>query len=244
MKALAKTKCITLNHVKYSDSSIIARLYSREYGKLSLMIKGVNNSRKKGKSNIMFQPLFILDLEIYYKSSRELQIIKEATVSFAPYNIYSDVKKSCVAIFIGEVLTSILKEESPNVELFDFIETSIKYYDQSGDGFANFHLAFLAALSGFLGFEPAKRLNDNQLFFDMKNGCFSAAPPIHGYYSNIENSAIMARIFASSFDNVKNIALTGKQRNEILEALLSYYNLHLTGLASIKSLEVLKEIFR
>ena len=243
MKALEKTKCIALNPVRYSDSSIIARLYSKEYGRLSLMIKGIN-SRKKGKRNIMFQPFFILDLEIYYKSSRELQIIKEATVAFAPYNIYSDVKKSCVAIFLGEVLTSILKEESPNTELFDFIEDSVKYYDQSDDGFANFHLAFLAGLSSFLGFEPGKKLNDNQIFFDMKNGRFAEMPPVHGYYSNIENSAILARIFASSFDNVKDIAMTGKQRNEILEELLKYYNLHLPGLTSIKSLEVLKEIFR
>jgi len=207
------------------------------------MVKGIN-SRKKNKRNIMFQPLFILDLEIYYKASRELQIMKEATISFTPYNIYSDVKKSCVAIFLGEVLTSILKEESPNIELFDFIEKSIKYYDQSSDGFANFHLAFLAGLSSFMGFEPCKKLNDNQIFFDMKNGCFSEMPPVHGYYSNIENSAILARIFASSFDNVKNIAITGKQRNEILDNLLSYYNLHLPGLTSIKSLEVLQEIFR
>ena len=240
---LEKTKCISLNPVRYSDSSIIARLYSREYGRISLMVKGIN-SRKKGKHNIIFQPFFILDLEIYYKSSRELQIMKESTVSFAPYNIYSDVKKSCVAIFLGEVLTSILKEESPNVELFDFIEESVKYYDRSDEGFANFHLAFLAGLSSFLGFEPGKKQNGNQIFFDMKNGSFSELPPVHGNYSNIENSSIIARIFASSFDNVKNIALTGKQRNEILDDLLGYYNLHLPGLTSIKSLEVLKEIFR
>ena len=242
MKALEKTKCITLNYVKYSDSSIIARLYSREYGKFSIMVRGIN-SRKKDKHSIMFRPFFILDIEIYYKASRELQIMKELTVSFAPYNIYSDIKKSCVAIFLGEVLTSILKEESPNVELFDFIEESVKYYDQSNDGFANFHLAFLAGLSSFLGFEPGKKMNDNQIFFDMKNGNFSELPPVHGYYSNIEISSILARIFASSFDNVKNIALTGKQRIEILDNLISYYNLHLPGLTSVKSLEVLKEIF-
>ena len=239
---LEKTKCIALNPVKYSDSSIIARLYSKEYGRISIIIKDVN-SRKKGKRSILFQPLFVLDLEIYFKASRELQIMKESTVSFAPYNIYSDVKKSCVAMFLSEVLTSVLREESPNVELFNFIEESTKYYDQSGDGFANFHLAFLAGLSSFLGFEPRKKVNDSQIFFDMKNGSFTEMPPVHGYYSNIENSSILARIFASSFDNVKNIALTGKQRNEILDDLLSYYNLHLSGLTSVKSLEVLKEIF-
>ena len=239
---IEKTKCIALNSVKYSDSSIIARLYSKEYGRLSLMIKGIN-SRKKSNRNIMFQPFFILDVDIYYKSSRGLQTMKESTVAFAPYNICSDVKKSCVAIFLAEVLTSILKEESPNVELFDFIEEAIKYYDQSCDGFANFHLAFLAGLSSFLGFEPAKKLEENQMFFDMKNGRFTETPPMHGYYSNKENSSILARIFASSFDNVKDMAMTGKQRNEILDHLLSYYNLHLSGLTYIKSLEIMKEVF-
>ena len=240
---LEKTKCIALNPVKYSDTGIIARLYSKEYGRLSLMIKGIN-SRKKGKRSIVFQPLFVLDLEIYYKSARELQILKESTVSFAPYNIYSDVKKSCVAMFLGEVLASILKEESPNAELFDFIENSIKYYDQSSDGFANFHLAFLAGLSAFLGIEPSGKTDSSQIFFDMKNGCFSETPPMHEHYSNAENSSILARIFASSFDSVKDISLSGHQRNEILEELLRYYNLHLSGLNCIKSLEVLKEIFR
>ncbi len=69
-------------------------------------------------------------------------------------------------------------------------------------------------------------------------------PPVHGYYSSVENSEVLARIFSSSFDNVKDIALTGNQRNEILEDLLGYYNLHLPGLNHIRSLEVMKEIFR
>ena len=217
-------------------------MYSREYGRLSFMIKGVH-SRKKGKHSVMFQPLFILDLDVYYKTSRELQIIKESSVAFTPYNIYSDIRKSCVALFLGETLNSILKEESPNSELFDFIEDSIKYYDQIDSGFANFHLAFLAGLSGFLGFEPRKQTDVNQIFFDMKNGAFSALPPIHKHYSNPETSSILARIFDSSFDNVNSIPLTGTQRNEILDSLLSYYSLHLTGLTSIKSFEILKEVF-
>ena len=68
-------------------------------------------------------------------------------------------------------------------------------------------------------------------------------PPVHGQYSNPEISAIMAELFASSYDTVNNITLTGVLRNEVLEDLLRYYHIHLPGLNRIKSLEVLKEVF-
>ncbi len=69
-------------------------------------------------------------------------------------------------------LTSVLKEESPHEEMFDFIEDSIVYFDSCREGFANFHIAFLAGLSSFLGFEPGQKLNKEDLFFDMQNGIF------------------------------------------------------------------------
>lgn len=241
-RMLEKTKGIVINQIKYTDSGIVARLYTRDFGRISFMVKGLRK-RKTGKHNILFQPLFILDLDIYYKTSREIQTIKEFSVAFTPYNIYSDIRKSSVAIFLGEVLTSVLKEESPNEELFDFIEESVKYFENSADGYANFHLAFLAGLSSYLGFEPGQKNSPEEVFFDMKNGNFVSLPPVHGHYSTPDNSAILAALFASSYDNVKEIPLSGSQRNEVLDDLLNYFYFHLPGLSKIKSLEILKEVF-
>jgi hypothetical protein len=53
----------------------------------------------------------------------------------------------------------------------------------------------------------------------------------------------MAELFASSYDKVNNIPLSGVQRNAVLEDLLLYYHVHLPGLNRIKSLGVLKEVF-
>lgn len=239
---IEKIRGIVLNQIKYTDSGIIVRLYTREFGRISFMVKGMRN-RKTGKHNSLFQPLFILDLEIYYKASREMQTIKEFSVAFAPYNIYSDILKSSVAIFLSEVLTSVLKEESPNEVLFAFFEESIRYFEDSRDGYANFHLAFLAGLSSYLGFEPGQKNNYEEVFFDMKNGNFVPLPPVHGQYSNPGNSAVLARLFASSYESVRNIPLSGIQRNEVLDDLLNYFYIHLPGLNRIKSLDVLKAVF-
>jgi DNA repair protein RecO (recombination protein O) len=239
---LEKTRGIILHQIKYTDSGIVARLYTRKFGRLSFLIKGMRN-RKTGKHNILFQPMFILDLEMYYKVSREMQAMKEFSVSYTPYDIHSNIKKSCVAIFLGEVLTAILKEESPHEEMFDYIEKSIIYFDSCKEAFANFHIAFLAGLSSFLGFEPGQRINVSDSFFDMRNGIFVPVPPVHGNYANVEISNILADFFVASYDTIGNIILTGTLRNEVLETIVRYYSLHLPGLKKINSLEVLKEVF-
>jgi DNA repair protein RecO (recombination protein O) len=239
---LEKTRGIILHQIKYTDSGIVAQIYTRKFGRQSFLIKGMRN-RKTGKHNILFQPMFILDLEMYYKASREMQILKEFSVSFTPYDIYSNVKKSCVAIFLGEVLTSVLKEESPHNEMFDYIEKSIVYFDRCKEGYANFHIAFLAGLSSFLGFEPGPRLNKDDAFFDMTNGIFVPIPPVHGNYASEETTSILADFFVASYDTISKISLTGKLRNDVLEVLVKFYSLHLPGVKKIKSLEVLKDVF-
>ncbi len=239
---LKKTRGIVLNQIKYTDTGIVVRIYTREYGRLSFMIKGMRN-RKTGKHNILFQPLYILDLEIYYREAREMQTIKEFESAFTPFDIYSDIRKTAVAIFMGEVLTSVLKEESPNEELFDFVGNSIEYFESSRSGFANFHLAFLAGLCSYLGFEPGSKNSDNEIFFDMKNGNFVALPPVHGQYSDPENSEILTRLFSSSFESAGDIALTGAMRNVILDELLKYFHVHMPGMSRIRSLDILKEVF-
>jgi DNA repair protein RecO (recombination protein O) len=239
---LEKTRGIILNQIRYTDSGIIARLYTRKFGRQSFLIRGMR-SRKSGKHNILFQPMYILDLEISYKESREMNVLKEFSVSYSPYDIYSDIKKSSVAIFLGEVLTSVLREESSHEEMFDYIEKSIIYFDNCREGYANFHIAFLAGLSSFLGFEPGTRKDANDSFFDMTNGIFVPVPPVHGNYANKNVSDILAKVFISSYDTIRNITLKGGMRNEVLDTLLRYYSLHLSGLKKINSLEVLKEVF-
>lgn len=239
---IEKTRGIILHQVKYSDSGIVVQVYTRKYGRVSFLIRGLRN-KKAGRHNVFFQPMFILDLVIYYKGSREMQVLKEFSVSYSPADIHANIKKSSVAIFLGEVLTSVLKEETPHKELFDYIEESVIYFDRCTEGFANFHIAFLSGLSSYLGFEPGTRPGKNDIYFDMLNGIFVPLPPVHGHYANPEVSDILSLFFSSSFGDVNNIILKGSLRNEVLDILVRYYSLHLPGLKKIRSLEVLKEVF-
>jgi len=239
---LQKTKGIILHQIKYTDSGVIVQVYTRDFGRVSIMIKGMR-SRNSGKHNVLFQPMFILDLIFYYRELRGVQMLKEFTVSYSPADIYADVRKSCIAVFLAEILTSVLKEESPNPELFDYIEDSVSYLDECNSGFANFHIAFLVGLSSFLGFEPGTRDDPGKKYFDLVNGSFVSLPPLNSAYADPQVSDILAEFFRISFDRMGSIPLTGSLRNEVLETIIKYFSIHLPGLKKINSLDILKEIF-
>jgi DNA repair protein RecO (recombination protein O) len=239
---IEKTDAIVLHQIKYTDSGIIVQLYTKKFGRSSVLVRGMRK-KKTGRQHVFFQPLSMLEMVIYYRDSERMKTLREFSVSYAPNNIYNNVIKSCIALFIGEVLTTVLREETPNDELFDFIKDSIIYFDKRDTGFANFHIAFLIGLCSFLGFEPGKKgVKENQVF-DMINGTFVSVPPSHGSYANTEISGIMAEFFSSSWDDMNKITLTGSKRNDVLSAILIYYSVHLPSLKKINSLEILKEVF-
>jgi len=239
---LYKTKGIILHQIKYTDSGIIVQVYTRDLGRQSIIVKGMR-SRVSGKHNVLFQPVSILELVFYYRESRAIQVLKEFSVVYSPSDIYANVKKSCMAVFLAEILTAVLKEETPNHEMFDFIEDSIIYLDKCESGYVNFHIAFLAGLSSYLGFEPRTRINPENIYFDLMNGTFVSLPPLHSSFANRQVSDILACFFSSSFEKMRSIPLTGSLRDEVLETIIKYFSIHLPGLKKINSLEVLKEIF-
>jgi len=239
---LQKTKGIILHQIKYTDTGVIVQFYTREYGRQPVLIRGMHN-RKSGRQNALFQPMFILDLVIYYRESREIQILKDFSVAYSPAGIYSDVRKSCIAVFLSEVLSSVLREESPNHELFDYLEQSVRYLAECDEGFLNFHIAFLTGLSAYLGFEPGRRDDPSKKYFDLRNGNFQILPPPHPDFCEPHITDILARFFGVPFERMLNIPLTGKLRNEVLDSMVKYFGIHLPLLKRVNSIEILREIF-
>lgn len=239
---LQKIRGIVLHQIKYTDSGIVVQLYTRETGRLSVLARGVHR-RKSGKHSVMFQPMSLLDMEVYFKSSREIQLLKEFSFAYPMHDLNSNIRKSTVAIFLGEVLSSVLREETPNEALYSFIESSVEWFDECRDKYQNFHISFLAGLSRYLGFEPRIRNYENNTFFDMMNGTFVDTPPQQGQYATEDVSALLALFLRSSIRESADISLNGKQRNELLETIVKFYSLHLPALGKLKSLDILRDVF-
>lgn len=239
---IQKTRGIVLHHIKYSETSVIATIYTEKFGRQSFLIRGVRSKKASVKANIL-QPLFLLDLEVYYKPTRDLQSVKEVRNAFVFSTIPYDLRKSSIALFIAEILYKTIREQEANYELFEYLYHTIQMLDLKPDSISNFHLYFLIQLTKYLGFYPANSYSEINPYFDLQNGRFVVIKPMHNSYLNPELSVILSKILPFSENQHAEITINYTQRTNLLDKIIDYYCIHNEGLTNVKSLAVLKDVF-
>lgn len=235
-----KTEGIIISSIKYRDTDLIVKCYTKSQGSISFMVKGVLKSKRGKFRASMFQTLSLIDIEMQYRNKNHLEYFKEVRIQYPLNNLQSDVYKSSIAMFLAEVLKSVIFEEEQNENLFDFIQRNIIHLDQSVN-IANFHLSFLIKLSSFIGFSPHLPENENDLFFNLQEGYFEQAEST--YTMSAENSDILKQFIKTDLQQSHTIKLKKAQRLAILKLLISYYELHVESFKKPKSLDVIESVF-
>lgn len=233
---------IVLRTLKYSDSLMIADIFTATRGRLSFLVP-VTRSKSSKVRSVLFQPLAMLTFKANYRPGRGLTRVSEVL----PYVMYSSIPyepcKSAVALYLSEFLTRALHEESDNGSLFTFLEYSLRWFDEVQEGYANFHLVFLMRLTRFLGISPNLEDAARNHYFDLAAGCFSAVQPLHGNFIPAAQAVELFRLLFSDYDEAVLFTMNRQRRGEILDFLQRYYRLHIPDFPELKSAEVLKELF-
>ena len=229
---LHKTRGIVLNYIKYKESSVIARIYTEEFGVQSYIINSVR-SKKSKKGLALLQPLSLLDLVVYYKSQKAdgLQRISEYKPSHSFSSIPFQIKKSLMALFITELLSKVLKEEEQQGEVFEFLHQFILYLDHKESQYENLHLYLMVQLTHYIGFGIHNRgeLERDGILQKVK----TSFDEIYGKILTLNDATITEEMNCST-----------DLRRDILNYLVRYYQLHVEGFKEMKSLEVLTQIFQ
>ncbi len=239
---IQKTRAIVLSSLKYSDNSLIVKLYSEKFGVIPVMIRYGSSKKSRLKANI-FQPLFLLMLDMDYKPNKNIQHCKEISLDLIIDEIPYDTVKMSIAMFLSEMLSSLLQEEEANTDLFIFLHNSIQLLDSIQTGTANFHLVFLYKLSKYLGIYPIDNYSENLCCFDLSKGCYSTPQNNSKFIVDNEISKYLHTIANCDFADLENIKINGKLRSKILDALILYYKYHFHEVTAIKSLDILKQVF-
>ncbi len=240
---LEKTRGIFLHAVKYSENSLIAVIYTEAFGRQSFVVNGVHGKKTSLRASA-FQPLYLLDLELYYKPGRDIQRLKNVRI-VSPYGtIPFDIRKSTQAIFLAEVLYKCLREEEANKELFEFIYHALTFLDLSESGISNFHIWFLFRLTRFLGIYPSQENVAGNVYFDLQKAQFVSSEPIHNQFADKQTTVLFSRLFDVGFSSLETLGYTQNERRLVMEKLLEFYRIHFDKMVEIKSLDVLKEVLK
>jgi len=236
------TEGIVLHFIKYGESSVIATIFTRKFGRQSYIVNASRSRKSKNKAAIL-QPLFLIDIEAYQKKSRDIQRIKELKINQTYQNIPFDITKSTQAIFLAEVLYKTIREQESSPELFDFIKNTLLYFDLMEDGWSNFHLYFLFRLTEYMGFMPDTTKVGFEGWFDLRKGAIVPFEPPHPMFAHKEATEHLIKLSKLKMDELNQLKISRSMREYLLSVLLDYYQLHFENLGEMKSLKVLKEVF-
>ena len=239
---LHKTRGIVFNTFKYSDNSLIAKIYTEEFGLQSYLVNSVHGKKASTKIAVL-QPLTLVDCVVYRKEKKQLQRVKEIKCSHPYVTIPSEISKSSILIFLNEILYKSIKEEEKNEELFEFIHTSLQVLDLKTENCSNFHLLFLMQLTKHLGFLPDGKFSESTSYFDLQSGNFKALEPRHPFYMSPIQSKKFSELLNLSHEKLSLFQISNKERKALLEKIINYFELHLANVQEIKSHKVLEEIF-
>lgn len=239
---LHKTKGIVLNTIKYGETSIVTNIYTELFGIQAYMIKGVRQSSKKGtgKAN-MFQSGAILDMIVYHNELKNLQIIKEFKWSFLYQNIYKDIVRNSVALFMVELIIKSIKQPEANAELFYFIEECLILLDEGNSTVAaNLPLYFALHFAKQMGFGIKENADDHKQVLDIKEGLFTEKIPAHGLYIDDKLSEATMQLLRISIPlELDKIHLNQNIRRQLLLAYEQFYIYHINLFKELKTPSIL-----
>ncbi|WP_297336626.1 DNA repair protein RecO [Algoriphagus sp.] len=226
---LKKTEGLVINSIRYKESSVIVKIFTREIGLKSYVVNGVRTQGAKSKS-ALFQPMTLLDLVVYDRENQGLHRISEVKLSQPFRHIPFDFERTGLALFMSEVINRSIYENYQNEDLFDFLKNSLFYLDQSANSNRHFPLVFLIEQAKFLGFGP----DDPQEYIDeSKRLAFSPEE-----FSTAFD--YLGQLMNDSFDCQYKPGL--QIRRKLLDYLLEFYNEQLGSNQAWKSMAILRQL--
>lgn len=177
MSDIVKTDAVVLSKLNYGDTSSIVTLYTETDGKISAIVKGGRGPKSKiGK---IIDPLNHLQVIIYKKNTRDVQILSDANLISHFVNLKEDLDATKYGFAIIELVKNLTAEHELNTKLFKGLVKILNLINDKKENpaflFGRFLLFFLSELGYELSIDKCALcgndiISDKSLGFNFNMG--------------------------------------------------------------------------
>ena len=171
---LYKTEGIVLKSMEYEEADKIVTIYTKDYGKITAIAKGVRKTKSKFGSSleILTHSNFLI-----YKG-RNIDIVSQTEILESFFSTSKEVIKFAFAVNCVEVVNRLTEEQEINIGLFNLLKEVLHYLKGSNDP-KLLTLSFKWQTISILGYRPSldhccrcnKSVEDQkEIYFNIKEG--------------------------------------------------------------------------
>jgi len=244
MSEIIKTEAVVLKKLDYGDTSSITSLYTQELGRISAIIKGGRSP--KSKMGTVVDPLNHIQIVLYKKDSREVQLLSGAEIISHFPKLKEDLNALKYSYAVIELVQKLIPDNEPNKRLFDGIVRILSLFNSSDEKpeiiFSRFFLFFITEVGYEIQLDKCSvcgsdNLERKELGFNFDRGLLCETCK----RENIDNYKIDVELFKylkclKSNKSVKSIKET-TIRNAI-DFFNIYLKFHITDFKGIQSFKL------
>lgn len=141
---------IVINEVKFSDSSKILNIYTKEMGKVTVMAKGA----RRPKSKLIAYSQVFSQCEYELHKGRSWYYINEASMINSFYNIRENLERTSIGFYMLELVNKSTPDLEKSENIYSLLEKSLLVLEDLDDNYLEFTVAFQLKLISFLGYRP------------------------------------------------------------------------------------------
>ena len=231
-----KSEGIVLSSLKYSETSLILDIYTKQHGLGSYIVSGVR--KQKSRTANVYHPMNIIDM-VAYTSGESLSRIKEASYAYMYQKLDRDVISAAVGTYVIELVRNAIQDKEPDERLYSFIRGTLLSLDSGSHAISTLPYQFAIRLAEYMGFQMQDNYSEESPYFDLSSGQFVSALTSDSTVLDGTLSTVMHQLM----NGVQTISLTKQDRAFLLDKLMSYYELHIDNFKPLRSIPVLRSIF-
>lgn len=227
---IVETPAIIIRTYPYSETSVVAKCFTRELGKVGLMVHGAKSSKSPRAAH--FQPLSYLNIIFNYKQGRGLQTVQKSDFVEIWSDIQNDLNRISIALAALELTDKAMTDEDPQPDLFDELINVLGVINKRSSSLNLVFWYFVIRLLTILGFRPGI---NNDTFHGI------AFPDLD---KGIKSREIMEMLLNSNLESLGEMKVDPQDRKLIHGYLMTHLRYHFEGMDELKTFKVLRSMVR
>jgi DNA repair protein RecO (recombination protein O) len=257
LSSIVKTEAIVLRSRKYRESSKMLTLYTKEFGTMTALLKGVRRASAKFPKAI--DPLSYVSVVLYTKVNREVQTISQCDLNNTFPKIVEDLDKLSIALMMIELTTVSAHGHEKNLLLFTLLVEVLEALNHATKNLKNVLYTFEIGLAESLGYHPTfdrciscgKLVpnidSDVKIEYHLDKGgplCNKCRAIQQGHKTNVSIRAlqVLQELRNMGMSNMIEVEIAKELQQEVDTLLWSYLRYHVSGIVQLKSRRVFSEI--